>query len=112
MAFLIRRRVWCILAVVSCYSCGGTKTSSPETEYSAVLLVNGQVFVGKLDKLGDQYPVLTDVYYVREVTDPDSKKASNVLVKRGSEWHAPNRTILNASQIVLVEPVSRFQGHG
>ena len=31
---------------------------------------------------------------------------NNVLVKRGREWHAPDRMILNSNMIVLVEPVN------
>jgi len=81
--------------------------TSAETEYKAVLLSNDQVFVGKLENLGSPFPVLTDVYYVRTVQDPNTKQTSNILVKRGKEWHAPDRTILNATHIVIVEPVTK-----
>jgi hypothetical protein len=49
---------------------------------------------------------LHDVFYVQSVTDPQTRQVNNILVKRGKEWHAPDRMILNASMIVLVEPVS------
>lgn len=77
-----------------------------ETAYRAVLLTDGMVLFGKLHGVGTPYPVMTDVYYLQTVTDPKTKKPTPVLVKRGSEWHAPDRTILNASQILLIEPVT------
>ena len=50
--------------------------------------------------------MLRDVYYVQSATDPQTKQVSNILVKRGKEWHAPDRMILNSNMIVLVEPVN------
>lgn len=77
-----------------------------ETAFRAVLMSNGMVLFGKLHGLGTAYPVLTDVYYVRTVEDA-AKKPTSVLIKRGSEWHQPDRTVLNADQIVLIEPVTK-----
>jgi hypothetical protein len=74
--------------------------------FYAVLLNGGQVYFGKLDGLGTQYPVLTEVFYVQSREDPDTKQVSSVLVKRGKEWHAPDRMLINSSQIVLIEPVT------
>jgi hypothetical protein len=82
----------------------GTPASRPE--YYAVLLTNSQILVGKLDNLDAAWPVLTDVFYVQSVEDPEKKGRRNVLVKRGEEWHGPDRTILNAQHILIVEPVA------
>jgi hypothetical protein len=76
------------------------------TPYQAVLLSNGSAYFGHLEGLGTPYPVLRDVFYVQSMQDPQTKAVSNVLVKRGKEWHAPDRMILNANMIVLVEPVN------
>jgi hypothetical protein len=84
----------------------GSNTIS-ESDYRAVLLSNSMVLFGKLHGLGTPFPVLTDVYYVQSVEDPATKKPTNVLIKRGKEWHGPDRTVLNASQIIMVEPVAR-----
>jgi hypothetical protein len=73
--------------------------------YYAVLLNNGAVYFGKLEGLGSPYPVLHDVYYVQSATDPQTKAVSSILVKRGKEWHGPDRMILNEKGIVFVEPV-------
>jgi hypothetical protein len=82
--------------------------SSPAmtTPYQAVLLSNGSAYFGHLEGLGTPYPVLKEVYYVQSLQDPQTKAVNNILVKRGKEWHAPDRMILNANMIVLVEPVN------
>jgi hypothetical protein len=74
-------------------------------KYYAVLLSNGAVYFGKLEGLGSAYPVLRDVYYVQTTTNPETKAVSSVLVKRGKEWHGPDRMILNEKAVVFVEPV-------
>ena len=76
------------------------------TPYQAVLLTNGSAYFGRLEGLGGPYPVLRDVFYVQSVQNQQTKQVNNILVKRGKEWHAPDRMILNANMIVLVEPVS------
>jgi hypothetical protein len=76
-----------------------------ETAYQAVLLDNGQVYYGKLERARSEYPVLTDVYYVQNQVNPQTKEVTNILVRRGNEWHAPDRMYLNARHIVLIEPV-------
>jgi hypothetical protein len=88
--------------------CGGSKTNTDSRTtivYHAVLLDNGQVYFGKLENLGTSYPTLTDVFYVHGETAQDSKQARNLLIQRGNEWHKPDRMRINASHIVLVEPV-------
>jgi hypothetical protein len=76
-----------------------------ETPYQAVLLTNGAVYFGKLQGLGTPFPVLTEVFYIQSGTNAETKQTSAVLVKRGRELHAPNRMVLNAQHILLVEPV-------
>jgi hypothetical protein len=76
------------------------------TPYQAVLLTTGQVYFGKLEGLVTPFPVLRDVFYVQTHQDPQTKAVSNILIKRGKEWHAPDRMILNSNMIVLVEPVN------
>ncbi|HVX66375.1 MAG TPA: hypothetical protein VHA11_07230 [Bryobacteraceae bacterium] len=77
-----------------------------ETRYQAVLLTNGQAYFGKLEGWGTPYPVLRDVFYVQSQTNAETRQVTNVLVKRGKEWHGPDRMYLNASNVVLVEPVN------
>ena len=79
-------------------------TMSPP--YQAVLLSNGSAYFGRLKGLGTPFPVLTEVYYVQSHEDPQTKQVTNILVRRGKEWHGPDRMILNANMIVLVEPVN------
>lgn len=83
------------------------RTSVPmTTPYQAILLSNGAAYFGRLEGFGSPYPVLRDVFYVQSVQDPQTKQVSNRLVKRGKEWHAPDRMIINSNMIVLVEPVN------
>jgi hypothetical protein len=74
--------------------------------YQAVLLDNNQVYFGKLDDLGTDYPVLTDVFYIQTAVNPETKQQNNILLKRGKEWHAPDRMVLNAHHIIMIEPVT------
>ena len=74
--------------------------------YQAVLLDNNQVYFGKISGLGTDYPVLTDVFYIQSAVNPETKQTSNVLLKRGKEWHAPDRMLLNAHHIIMIEPVT------
>jgi hypothetical protein len=75
------------------------------TPYQAVLMSNGAVYFGKLDKVWTPYPVLTDVFYLQSITNNETKQTSNVLVKRGKEWHSPDHMVLNGRDILLIEPV-------
>ena len=77
-----------------------------DTPYQAVLLANGQAYFGRLESIGSSYPVLKDVYYVQTQVHPETKQVTNTLVRRGGELHGPDRMVLNASQIVLIEPVT------
>jgi hypothetical protein len=87
--------------------CGSaSKPGKFDTAYQAVFLDSGVVFFGKLDGLGNEYPVLNSVFYVQSVTNPETKQVTNTLVKRGKEWHAPDRMVINARHIVFVEPVT------
>ena len=74
-------------------------------KYYAILLTNGAVYFGHLEGLGSPFPVLHDVYYVQSAQNPNTKEVSNVLVKRGKEWHGPDRMIIADKSIVFIEPV-------
>jgi hypothetical protein len=45
------------------------------------------------------------VYYIQSQVNPDTKAVSNTLVRRGNEWHGPDRMLLNERHVVLIEPV-------
>lgn len=76
------------------------------TPYHAVVLLNGQAFFGRVQNLDSDYLVLHDVYYIQSRTNPETKQVTNVLVKRGQEWHAPDRMILSRRHVMLLEPVT------
>ena len=74
--------------------------------YQAVLLDNNQVYFGKVADLNTDYPVLTDVFYIQTTINQETKQQSSILVKRGKEWHAPDKMVLNARHIIMIEPVT------
>jgi hypothetical protein len=74
--------------------------------YQAVLLDNNQVYFGKVADLGSDYPVLTDVFYIQTTVNQETKQQNNILLKRGKEWHAPDKMVLNARHIIMIEPVT------
>lgn len=76
-----------------------------DTTNQTVLLDNGSVYFSKLQGAGTDYPVLTDVYYVQSQVNHETKEVKNILIRQGSEWHSPDRTVLNARHIVVMEPV-------
>jgi hypothetical protein len=76
------------------------------TEYQAVFLDNGQAFFGKLENADSDYPLLKDVFYIQRLVNKENNEVKNTLIKRGSEWHAPDQMYINAKHIVLIEPVT------
>jgi hypothetical protein len=75
------------------------------TEYQAVFLDSGQVFFGKLENAGSDYPLLKSVYYVQNQTIQETKEVKSTLIKRGNEWHKPDQMYINSKHIVMVEAV-------
>jgi hypothetical protein len=82
-----------------------TAAAIDQSKYYAVLLSNGSVYFGHVEGLGSEFPVLRDVYDVQSNVNQETKAVNNVLVKRGKEWHAPDRMIVNGKSIVFLEPV-------
>ncbi len=97
----------CLIVLACVTACGKSDEKlSFATEYQAVFVDNGQVFFGKLEKAGSSHPLLRDVYYIGRQASPDGKQVTNILLKRGTEWHAPDLMYLTSSHIVMIEPVS------
>jgi hypothetical protein len=87
------------------------QTIKIDSEYIAIFLENGQVYFGKLEQQGPAYLLLTDVFYVQrqvfqDKADPEKKEVKSTLIRRGNEWHAPDRMYINTSHVVVIEPVS------
>jgi hypothetical protein len=95
-----------LMATLACQQAKQPVTIDLKTPYSAVLLDNNQVYYGKLANAGSDYPELTDVYYIHSQMNPDTKAVSNILVPLGNELHSPDRMVLNAHHIILIEPVN------
>jgi hypothetical protein len=108
---VLTKRIGLLLAIGLLFvttGCGWRhRRRGPEitTPYAAVLLDNGQVYYGKLTNAGGMFPELTDVYYIQSQVNKDTKEVTNILVRRGNEWHGPDRMFLNAQHVILIEPV-------
>ena len=67
--------------------------------YQAVFLTNGSTYFGKLQQQGDDWFVLTDVYYL-SVTEGSAPQ----LIKRGSEPQGPREPmIIPIAQVLFIE---------
>ena len=86
---------------------GAASRNVPKDQYVAVFMTGGELFYGKIEGLETPFPVLSNVFYIQSHQDPSTKQVSNTLVKRGREEHGPDRTFLNASQIIFIEPVGK-----
>lgn len=76
------------------------------TEYQAVFLDNNQAFFGKMENPSSEYVLLKDIFYIQQQVNQETKEVKNILIKRGSEWHGPDRMYINKGHIVIIEPVS------
>jgi len=64
--------------------------------YQAVFLANGSTYFGKLQVQGDEWFVLTDVFYLSS-----SDQSGTQLIKRGSEPQGPKEPMLIPKQQIL-----------
>lgn len=94
-----------LAALTACERGGRHKGPEITTPYAAVLLDNGQLYYGKLTNAGANFPELTDVYYIQSQVNQETKPVTSVLVRRGNEWHGPDRMFLNERHVVFIEPV-------
>ncbi len=85
----------------------GERPKGPEitTPYAAVVLDNNQLYYGKLANAGSEFPELTDVYYIQNQVNQETKAVTSVLMPRRNDVHGPDRMFLNEHHIVLIEPV-------
>lgn len=77
-----------------------------KTEYQGVLLTSGQGYFGRIENIGSQFIEMTDVYYIHSQQKADAKEPQYILIKRGKEFHAPDRMYINKGQVLVMEPVA------
>ena len=77
----------------------GTAQVIDHAAYQAVFLGNGSTYFGKLQPQGDEWFVLTDVFYLSS-----SDQNGTQLIKRGSEPQGPKEPmIIPKHQILFIE---------
>jgi hypothetical protein len=95
-----------VIGLAVYYFTAARPVKAVDTEYQAFMLDNGSEYYGRVVQSTTGEVVLSEVYYVQSRTDPKTKQASNVLVKRGKEWHGPDRMVINRQHLLFVEPVA------
>jgi hypothetical protein len=93
------------MAFLMLQGCGGDKKPDFKTEYQAVLLGDGQVYFGRVDKIEKDFLVLSDVYYIQRNPASGAGEGQPIMLKRGKEPHGPDISYINTKYIVMVEPV-------
>ena len=69
--------------------------------YQAVFLTNGSTFFGKVQAQGDDWFLLTDVFYLTT-----SEQSGTQLIKRGSEAQGPREPmIISRQQVLFIENI-------
>ncbi|MGZ5172037.1 MAG: hypothetical protein ACXWCY_31890 [Burkholderiales bacterium] len=72
----------------------------------AVMLVNGPVYYGFLDRSTKDAIVLRDIFYVQVSTDTGNNNRINRLVRRSeTDWHGPEQMSIPIDKIMFVEVV-------
>ena len=106
--FLINRGLIPSLKIIS----QNTDQAVVESAESAVFLVNGQVYFGKLSFSKNQFITLRDIYYLQLAQSPQPENATKnngeqpqlSLVKLGDELHGPTDEMkINRDQILFIE---------
>ena len=76
------------------------------TPFQAVQLIGGQVFYGRLSGANSPYPVIQNAYVITRQENPQTHEVTASLVRVSKSPNEPDRIILNARHIVLIEPVA------
>ncbi|MCC7007998.1 MAG: hypothetical protein IT184_04210 [Acidobacteria bacterium] len=99
-----------VTALIAALACdraeGAPQAVTLANEFHAVVLDNNAVYFGRVEQFGGPYLVLRNVYYVQTTVKPETKEPNSVLIRRGREWHAPDRMIIDSRHVVFVEPVT------
>jgi hypothetical protein len=97
-----------LIVALLIFGCGtdDLKKGDLKTEYQGVLLTSGQGYFGKIENIGTRFIEMTDVYYIHSQQKADVKEPQYILIKRGKEFHAPDRMYINVNQVLVMEPVA------
>lgn len=88
--------------------CGCVKPAKLEfnTLYQVVFLDNNNAYIGKMQQSGSDFIRLTNVFYIQSQANPETKKVTNTLIKRGDELHKPDFMYINTQHVLMIEPVT------
>jgi len=102
-----------LIADFSGFGIGANQTIL-SSDWQAVFLTNGQVYFGQASKIGSEFVILKNIYYLQVVTlqdtlgqSPEVQTESEqrlTLIKLGSEIHGPkDEMMINRDHVILIE---------
>lgn len=96
------------LCLTSFFFLGCEKVEKLEftTQFQVVFLDNNTTYIGKVQQTGKDFIRLTNIYYIQNQVHPETKQATNTLIRRGNELHKPDFMYINTRHIVMIEPVT------
>lgn len=106
LRLIIESLIALLLLVVVAQNIQTPGSSLVGTDLQLVTLMTGQVYVARVDKLDSGWPVLRNVIQLARRNESEGQPAQLVLVPRIGDVHQPDHMVLNAAQILSVEPVS------
>lgn len=80
--------LWLVFGVLN-LQVRGEFPAPDKDKWQAIFLENDQVYFGRLKEYDQNYVRLSDVYYLKESTDLQTKDANLNLIKLGGEVHGP-----------------------
>ncbi|MCB1736828.1 MAG: hypothetical protein KDI42_01765 [Gammaproteobacteria bacterium] len=106
LRLIIETLIALLLLVLVAQNIATPGSSVVGTEFQAVVLDSGQIYIGRLEKLDTGWPVMRDVIQIARRTQGEGQPPQLVLVPRAAELHRPDHMVLNATRIQSIEPVS------
>lgn len=72
----------------------------------SVVLINNQVYYGRLDRLDRRSISISHVFYVQILSDEKTGARTNKLVERAkADWHGPAQMTIAIDKIMYIEAV-------
>ena len=94
------------LSFFTLFGCQAPAKLELATTYQVVFLDNNNMYIGKMQQPGGDFIRLTNVYYIQNQANPETKQITKTLVRRSSELHKPELMYINTKHVVMIEPVA------
>lgn len=106
LRLIIEALIALLLLVVVAQNLVTPGSSMVGTDYQLVVMESGQIYLGRLEKLETDWPVLRNVIQLARKSQGEGQNAQLVFVPRAAEPHRPDHMVINAEHILSIEPVA------